>query len=129
ELTILLGNGDGTFQPAQNYPVGQSPTFVAVGDFNGDGIPDLAVSSSGDGTGLNAGVSILLGSGDGTFQAARYYASGAKPVSLAVGDFNSDGHLDVAMADERAVNIFLGKTDGTFAAPVLYAANGAPLSL
>src|SRR5439155_1239735 len=61
-VSVLLGNGDGTFRPAANYAVGTDPRSVAVGDFNGDGKPDLAVANTGSST-----ISVLLGNGDGTF--------------------------------------------------------------
>jgi hypothetical protein len=68
--TILLGNGDGTFVNKSTISVGNDPTSLVVGDFNGDGIPDLAVANTG-GTSIFNGnsVSILLGNGDGTFTA------------------------------------------------------------
>jgi hypothetical protein len=62
---------------------------VTVGDFNGDGFPDLAVTNGADlGT-----ISVLLGNGDGTFRAPLNYAAGGTPARVAVGDFNGDGHL------------------------------------
>jgi VCBS repeat protein/FG-GAP repeat protein len=92
-VSVLLGNGDGTFQPAQNFAAGSSPFSVAVGDFNGDGVPDLAVAN------LNSiNVSVLLGNGDGTFQPAQNFGVGTGPRSMAVGDFNGDGKLDLAVA-------------------------------
>src|SRR5436309_2826356 len=76
DVTVLLGNGDGTFQPAQRFSTGGVPVSVAVGDFNGDGRPDLAVANC-DSYGMFQGgcntVSVLLGNGDGTFQAARTF--------------------------------------------------------
>ena len=69
--SILLGNGDGTFQPQIDVPVGSEPTSIVAGDFNGDGRTDLAVTNFGSGT-----VSILLGDGDGTFQPQATYAVG-----------------------------------------------------
>jgi hypothetical protein len=75
-VSILLGNGNGTFQATVNYSVGASPTSVAVGDFNGDGKADLAVANSG-----SMNVSILLGNGDGTFQTAVNYVVGSTPSS------------------------------------------------
>src|SRR5258708_4597907 len=79
-VSIFLGNGDGTFQTVVNYPVGSAPVSVAVGDFNGDGNLDLAVANFSSNN-----VSILLGNGNGTFQAATNYAAGASPISVAVG--------------------------------------------
>ena len=82
-VSILLGNGNGTFDPATNFAVGSAPLFVAVGEFNGDGILDLAVANFN-----SANVSILLGDGDGKFDPATNFAVGSGPASIAVGDFN-----------------------------------------
>ena len=68
DISVLLGNGDGTFEPAMFFPAGNGPTAIAEGDFNGDGRIDLAVADSGDANGQGQGVSILLGNGDGTFR-------------------------------------------------------------
>src|SRR5439155_1131608 len=73
-VSVLLGNGDGTFHAAALYGVGLNPQSVAVGDFNGDGKADLAVANAGSNT-----VSVLLGNGNGTFQAARNFAAGGAP--------------------------------------------------
>lgn len=115
-VTILLGNGDGTFTPALHSPVtvGGGPISLAEGDFSGDGIADLAVANVKDNT-----VSVLLGKGDGTFsEAARGPISvvGASPSSVAVADFNRDGKLDlvVAVVGPNSVTILLGNGDGTF---------------
>jgi hypothetical protein len=113
-VSLLLGNGDGTFQAAINFPVGSLPHFLAIGDFNGDGIPDLAVANSGSGT-----VSVLLGNGNGTFQAAVNMSAGDTPGSVAVGDFNGDGHMDLVIANfsvNGTVSVLLGNGDGTFQA-------------
>ena len=79
ELVVLLGNGDGTFQAAQDYAAGEGPWSVAVGDFNGDGHLDLAVADLGDSSGNGSGVSILLGRGNGTFEAPRLYPVSGSP--------------------------------------------------
>ena len=76
------------------FPAGDSPRSVAVGDFNGDGILDLAVANRYQNT-----VSVLLGQGDGTFLPAQSYAAGIYPRSVAVGDFNGDGKPDLAVAN------------------------------
>jgi parallel beta-helix repeat protein len=116
-VTILLGNGDGTFALAANNPVsvGSEPSSVVVGDFNGDGILDLAVGNYGDNT-----VTILLGSGNGTFTSAvnSPVAVGSGPSSVVVGDFNGDGIADLAVADYGAntVTVLLGNGNGTFTA-------------
>src|SRR5205807_1335189 len=95
-----------------NYPFALTPRFGAVGDFNGDGVPDLVTAD------VNTGdVSVFLGLGDGTFQKARNLTVGALPISVAVGDFNGDGKLDLAVANQGSndVSILLGHGDGTFA--------------
>jgi hypothetical protein len=123
-LSILLGNGDGTFTAAPSPSTGAWPVSVVVGDFNGDGIPDLAVANGWPTTGNT--VTILLGDGKGGFTEASSPAAGEGPVSLAVGDFNGDGKLDLAVADwgsdfygstsNGTVTILLGNGDGTFTA-------------
>jgi sugar lactone lactonase YvrE len=114
EVTILLGNGDGTFSVAASSPAtGSNPNQFAVGDFNGDGIPDLAVTSDSTNT-----VLIYLGNGDGTFtQVPNSPAAGSDLYSIAVGDFNGDGKLDLAVTDmyDDTISILLGNGDGTFA--------------
>ena len=109
-VSILLGNGDGTFTPAPNSPsTGSMPNAMVVGDFNGDGNLDLAVV--GDGF-----VTILLGNGKGGFEFAPNspitdYSAGA----VAVGDFNGDGKLDLVMSGPgNSVSVWLGNGDGTF---------------
>ena len=134
-VSILLGRGDGTFRDAVSYAVGVNPNFVVVGDFNGDGIPDLAISSYSY-TSTDT-VRILLGNGDGTFQPPASYVCGARPVGLVAGDFNGDGVLDLAVANEDgigpdyrgSVHVLLGNGDGSFQTPVTYAAGIIPRAL
>jgi hypothetical protein len=115
-VSVLLGNGDGTFQAAQNFNTGSGPDAVTAGDFNGDGIPDLAVANQKDGT-----VSILLGNGNGTFKSGVAYPAASLPLALAMGDFNGDGKTDLAVGDATAlsgnVSLLFGNGDGTFQSP------------
>ncbi|PYM09613.1 MAG: hypothetical protein DME18_17675, partial [Verrucomicrobia bacterium] len=87
---------------AGKYEVGSYPNSVAVGDFNGDRKPDLAVANISSGT-----VSVLLNSGDGTFQTAVNYNAGNQPRSVAVGDFSGDGKPDLAVVSEGGVSVLL----------------------
>jgi hypothetical protein len=115
-VSVLLGNGDGTFLPGVGYAAGINPVAVAVVDFNGDGWPDLAVADEGGFYGNNRGVSVLLGNGDGTFQPARaFFSAGTKPVSLAAGDFNSDGFPDLAVANSWSNDVSILLNDTTWA--------------
>ncbi len=125
-VSILLGTGDGTFQPAHTFAAGSLPNSVVVGDFNGDGTPDLAVADENTNT-----VSVLLGNGDGSFQPARTFAAGSQPFSVAVGDFNGDGIQDLAIADpsSNTVSILLGTGDGTFQPATTFAAGSGPESV
>jgi len=128
-VTVLLGNGDGTFTAASGSPitVGSEPCFVAVGDFRGSGSLDLAVANYGNGT-----ITILQGNGDGTFTASPQgpISVGNFPGSMVVGDFNGDGHLDLAVTNDPnsdtagTVTVLLGNGDGTFTA-----ASGSPVKV
>ncbi|HEX9112676.1 MAG TPA: FG-GAP-like repeat-containing protein [Terriglobales bacterium] len=135
-VSVLLNNRRGGFKAAVSYNAGGygAAFAVAVGDFNGDGHPDLVVANlceSSDPCGgyiYSGGVSVLLGNGDGSFQTAVTYASGqALAVSVAVGDVNGDGHLDVVVNGMKVggwgqyVNVLLGNGDGTLQAPVSFA--------
>jgi hypothetical protein len=104
---------------------------VAIGDFNGDGLPDVAVANAGDYSGNNGNVSVLLGNGDGTFQAADSLSVGRQPVSVAVGDFNRDGIPDLAVANllDGTVSVLLGNGDGSFQLPRSVSAGNRPYSV
>jgi uncharacterized repeat protein (TIGR01451 family)/CSLREA domain-containing protein len=115
-ISVLLGNGAGSFGAAVDYPVGAFPRALAVGDFNGDGNEDLVAANYGA-----TNVSILLGTGSGTFGAANAVSAGLGPHGVAVGDFNADGRADLAVVllDADSVAILLGNGDGTFGVPAL----------
>jgi hypothetical protein len=140
-VSVLLGNANGTFQPARNTAEGDAPTFLATGDFNRDGKLDVVTTS-------DAGVNLIMGSGDGSFQAPHKVvlpdqlppsAAGAflhqAGRSVAVGDLNGDGKLDLVVHARTAksvltgsgywgnyyttvnddyVNVLLGNGDGSF---------------
>src|ERR1022692_2191653 len=126
-VSVLLGNGDGAFQPAVTYAAGTYTESIAGGAFNGDGNPALAVTNPGS-SGI---VSVLLGNGDGTFQAAVNYNVGTYPYSVAVGDFNGDGKPNLVVTNNTSstadsVSVLLGNGDGTFQ-PALNSAAGTDL--
>ncbi len=110
-VSILLGNGDGSFADRTDFLTGNGPAAVVTGDFNADGKTDLAIVNKDSNT-----VSILLGKGDGTFSAKTDFPTGAGPSAIVAGDFNADGKLDLAITNQtdNTVSILLGKGDGTF---------------
>lgn len=134
-VAVLLGNGDGTFQAAVTYNTGGLfATSVAVADVNGDGKPDLVVGNDCADSNCDGSVGVLLGNGDGTFQAAStYLTGGSDAVFVAVADVNSDGRPDLlagtvcnggVCGSGGTVAVLLGNGDGTFQSAVLYSSGG-----
>jgi hypothetical protein len=122
DRTLLSGV---SFEPAVQYGVGPFPESVAVGDFNGDHKPDLAVSDNG-----SSAASVLLGNGDGTFQANQSYGTGNNPDSVAVADFNGDGKPDLVVTNGlNNVSVLLGNGDGTFQDAQNFATGMSPVSV
>jgi uncharacterized protein (TIGR03437 family) len=112
--SLLLNSGGGVFQAPQVLSVGAAgPSTLAAADFNGDTKLDLAIGTA-------TGVSILLGNGDGTFQAAATYPTGSIPSSILVDDFTGDGKLDVVIlnAGQNAVSVLRGTGSGAFSPAV-----------
>jgi type II secretory pathway component GspD/PulD (secretin) len=140
-FSVLLGNGDGTFQPRTDYPTGNDPVYVAFGDFNGNGALDIAVANNGAPTSANTGntVSIYYNQINnenvptGTFAAGttRDFAAGNGPTSIAVADYNLDGLADLVVSDQtdNAISVILNLGGGEFAGNVELPVGTAPVSL
>jgi hypothetical protein len=128
-LSILLGNGDGTFQAQQESPLASASYYrMVVGDFDRDGNLDLAITE----TSPSAEVLVLLGNGDGTFQVPVSYSVGTSEAGgVAVADLNGDGLLDLAVSafSDSGVTILLGNGDGTFQTALAYPTAAFPNDL
>ena len=121
-LSVLLGNGDGTFQAQRTLVTGSRPRSIAVADVNGDGVPDIVATSDSHGSSL----SLLLGNGNGTFQSVRTFALGQIIVgvpSVAVADVNGDGRPDLVASNPSQpwISVLLGNGNGSFQAQRTFA--------
>lgn len=125
-ISILLGNGTGSFPTHTQYGVPGNPVAIVHGDFNGDGKQDVATA---DQRGSN--VSVLLGNGDGTLQTHQEFATGSKPAAIATADLNGDGKLDIVTANSSSnnVSVLLGNGDGTFQAHRDFSVGNGPAAM
>ena len=124
-VSLLLGNGDGTFAAPVAYPVGLGSHSISAGDFNADGKLDLATMNFGT-------ASVLLGNGDGTFGPRLDAPITGSSTSTVVADFNRDGKLDLATSNTNSlgtVTVLRGRGDGTFDPAASYYAYSAPVDL
>ena len=132
---VLFGNGDGTFRTSASYDAGPGAIWLAIADVNRDGKPDIVVADCGANifcpANASGSVSILLGNGDGTFNAAVSYNSGGiSAMSIAIADVNGDGKLDLLVANSGSstVGVLLGNGDGTFQPALVYNSGGSAYS-
>lgn len=127
KVAIFHGDGTGALTAAPSLNLGGQSAFgIAIGDFNRDGIRDLAVSIAG-----TAKVAILLGTGGGAFATPVEYAIGSSPGDIAIADFNRDGKADLAIVCQvsDAVSVLLGNGDGTFGAATSVPVGDAPFGI
>ena len=120
-VSVLLNKGDASFEAKRDFQTGRAPRSVALGDLNGDGKPDLATANDLSNTGT---ASVLLNTGDGTFESPVDYATSAGAYTVAIGDLNDDRMPDLAVADERGVSVFLNSGNGSFATRLHYNTGG-----
>ena len=130
-VSVLLGNGDGTFQLPVSFNSGGAPAYwVAIGDVNGDGHPDLVVVKGCANNNCAGNIAVFLGNGDGTFQNPANYDGPFGATWVAIGDVNGDGNLDLVVSNSvcvscrDSVSFLPGKGDGTFQPPVNFYPGG-----
>jgi len=125
-VSILIGNGDGTFQPKVDISTGagSGPVSAVAATLTSSGFADLVVADN-----TNDTLAIFLGNGDGTFKPPTFINTGHAPSSIAAADFNSDGHIDLAVTNQNdnTVSVFLGNGDGTFRTRTDLAVGTAPV--
>jgi hypothetical protein len=130
-VSVLLNKGGAVFATQVTYTAENSPAAVAVGDFNGDGWPDLAVANEVAATIGTGTVSVFLNQTDGGFGVQLPYAVGNAPVAIAVADFNADGNADLVVVNfsDATVGLLFGYGDGGFAPEVTFPVGNSPLSV
>jgi hypothetical protein len=130
-VSVILGQPNAAFARPVNYSTGDSPFALIAADLRKNGHIDLVTVNMPNGIDQPGTISVLLGNGDGTFQAHVDYAVGDFPVGVVAGDFNDDGKIDLAIANknEATVSLLYGKGDGTFQAQVLVAVGSEPTSI
>jgi uncharacterized protein (TIGR03437 family) len=129
---VLLNQGDGTFAPPVEYAAGSLTTLIALADMNNDGRLDILVTTENPEDHGNNAVAILLGNGDGTFQAAQLFPTAFGPSSLNVADYNGDGKPDVVVAHccgQTVMSYLLGNGDGTLQAEQIFPGGGSMSSV
>jgi len=127
-ISVLLGNGDGTFGTKTDYDVGQPADGVVITDLNSDGKLDIVAQTSFS---TSATVSVLLGNGNGTFQTRVDYLFGAltQPTSILASDFNNDTKPDIVAINGSGATVFLGNGDGTLQPPANYGSSNFATSV
>jgi hypothetical protein len=110
-VSVFLNKGNGSFRTHRDYRTGRGAISVAIGDLNGDGKLDLVTANPGPEDDRETTVSVLFNRGDGTFRAKLDYQTGGNPESVAIGDLNGDGKLDLATAnfDRNVVSVLLNR--------------------